>query len=53
MRMQDEIYLATMRERPTKWYAMRVEPWACRNATLDASPYYHSWYRPRVVAELG
>ena len=48
--MRDKIYLARMRGRPREWYAVRGEPWACRNATLDASPWYHSFHRPRVVA---
>ena len=48
--MRDKIYLARIRGRPREWYAKRVEPWACRNATLDASPSYHSFHRLRVVA---
>ena len=50
MWMRDKIYLARMRGRPREWYAVRVEPWACRNATLDASPSDHSFHRSWVVA---
>ena len=47
--MQDEISLARIRGQLFEW-SVRVEPWACRNATLDASPSYYSCYRQGDLA---